>query len=66
MRVPECMNMRKLKMKIFEFQTICKTLTIIRAEIEKMVLAFEFSGKKTVMKHSKETNTGLFEMSVMK
>ena len=34
MRVPECINMRKLKMKIFEFQTICRVFTIIRAQIE--------------------------------
>ena len=38
MRVPKCINMRKLKMKIFEFQTICKTFTVIRAQIENLKL----------------------------
>ena len=38
MRVPKCINMRKLKMKIFEFQTICRTFTVIRAQIENLKL----------------------------
>ena len=38
MRVPKCINMRKLKMKIFEFQTICRTFTVIREQIENLKL----------------------------
>ena len=38
MRVPKCINMRKLKMKIFEFQTICRTFTVTRAQIENLKL----------------------------
>ena len=54
MRVPECINMRKLKMKIFEFKTnLCNLCT-------KWVI---FALYRAI---SKETNTGLFEMSVMK
>ena len=57
MRVPECINMRKLKMKILEFQTICKTLTIIRAQIENLKLKNYESAK--MYEHEKIENENI-------
>ena len=51
------MNMRKLKMKIFEFQTICRIFTVIRAQHENLKLKNYESTK--MYEHEKIENENL-------